>query len=146
MDKEKVIKGLEHCIRESEHIDDNPCDGCPYFVSDQYGCERTQMEKDALALLKEDCHNCKLECLLQKYDELKEKYDKLLKEQETQKFFVDESGKITPLPVVVRCKECKHRGNSEKCVLSAISEEKNFPLFMLDNRGDWFCADGERKE
>ena len=23
-DKEKVIKGLEHCIRESEHIDDNP--------------------------------------------------------------------------------------------------------------------------
>ena len=81
MDKEKVIKGLEHCIRESEHIDDNPCDGCPYFVSDQYGCERTQMEKDALALLKEDCHNCKLECLLQKYDQLKEKYDKLLKEQ-----------------------------------------------------------------
>lgn len=33
-------------------------------------------------LLKEDCHNCKLECLLQKYDELKEKYDSLLKEQE----------------------------------------------------------------
>jgi len=32
----------------------------------------------------------------------------LLKEQETQKFFVDESGKITPLPVVVRCKDCKH--------------------------------------
>ena len=47
---------------------------------------------------------------------------------------------------VVRCKDCKHRGNSGKCVLSAISEEKNFPLFMLDNRGDWFCADGERKE
>ena len=53
MDREKVIKGLEHCIRESEHIDDNPCDGCPYFVSDQYGCERTQMEKDAIALLQE---------------------------------------------------------------------------------------------
>ena len=82
-DKEKVIKGLEHCISESEHIDDNPCKGCPYFVSDQYGCERTQMEKDVLALLKEDCHTCKLECLLQKYDELKEKYDALLKEQES---------------------------------------------------------------
>jgi hypothetical protein len=37
---------------------------------------------DALALLKKDCHNCKLECLLQKYDELKEKYDALLKEKE----------------------------------------------------------------
>lgn len=47
---------------------------------------------------------------------------------------------------LVRCKDCKHRGNSEKCVLSAISKEKDFPLFMLDNRGEWFCADGERKE
>lgn len=48
-------------------------------------------------------------------------------------------------PGIVRCKDCKHRGNSEKCVLSAISEEKDFPLFILDNRGDWFCADGERR-
>ena len=40
-----------------------------------------QWSADAIALLKEDCHNCKLECLLQKYDQLKEKYDKLLKEQ-----------------------------------------------------------------
>ena len=47
---------------------------------------------------------------------------------------------------LVRCKDCKHRGNSEKCVLSAISKEKDFPLFMLDNRGEWFCADGERKD
>ena len=47
---------------------------------------------------------------------------------------------------IVHCKDCKHRGNSKKCVLSAISEEKDFPLFMLDNRGDWFCADGERRD
>lgn len=46
---------------------------------------------------------------------------------------------------IVRCKNCKYRGNSGKCVLSAISEEKDFPLFILDNRGDWFCADGKRK-
>lgn len=70
----------------------------------------------------------------------------LLKEQEKQKFFVDENGEITPLPVVVRCKDCVHRGKAEKCVLAAISEEKDCPLFMLDNRGEWFCADGERKE
>ena len=44
-------------------------------------CQRWIL-KNALALLKEDCHNCKLECLLQKYDKLKEKYDVLLKEQE----------------------------------------------------------------
>ena len=44
--------------------------------------EVQNIAKSALALLKEDCHNCKLECLLQKYDQLKEKYDELLKEQE----------------------------------------------------------------
>ena len=70
----------------------------------------------------------------------------LLKEQKKQKFFVYENGKITPLPDVARCKDCIHRGKSEKCVLAAISEEKNFPLFMLDNRGEWFCADGERRK
>jgi hypothetical protein len=47
---------------------------------------------------------------------------------------------------LVRCKDCVHRGNSGKCVLSAISEEKDFPLFMLDNRGEWFCADGKRRD
>lgn len=49
-------------------------------------------------------------------------------------------------PEIVQCKDCIHRGKAEKCVLAAISEEKNFPLFMLDNRGEWFCADGKRGE
>ena len=47
-DREKVIKGLEHCKRESEHIDDNPCNGCPYYELKE--CQ--QMMADALALLK----------------------------------------------------------------------------------------------
>ena len=47
---------------------------------------------------------------------------------------------------LVRCKDCKHRGDAEKCVLAAISEEKDCPLFMLDNRGEWFCADGRRRD
>lgn len=46
---------------------------------------------------------------------------------------------------IVLCKDCIHRGKSEKCVLAAISEEKNFPLLMLDNRGEWFCADGKKE-
>lgn len=49
MDREKVIQGLEHCKRESEHIDDNPCNGCPYYELKE--CQ--QMMADALALLKE---------------------------------------------------------------------------------------------
>jgi hypothetical protein len=42
--------------------------------------EVQNIASEALSLLKEDCHNCKLECLLHKYDELKVKYDALLKE------------------------------------------------------------------
>ena len=53
-----------------------------HFHSDS---EVQNIASEALSLLKEDCHNCKLECLLQKYDQLKEKYDKLLKEQEAVK-------------------------------------------------------------
>ena len=50
IDREKVIKGLEHCSRESEHIDDNPCEGCPYLEKES--CIGN-IHKDALALLKE---------------------------------------------------------------------------------------------
>ena len=75
----------------------------------------------------------------------------MLKEQEAEiskisNAYLDLVGKASKQPEIVRCKECKHRGNSEKCVLTAISEEKDFPLFMLDNRGEWFCADGARKD
>ena len=101
---------------------------------------------ETLALLKEqEDLGTELTNAMELIHKKNERIEKLRKERETQKFFVDESGKVTPLPVVVRCKDCKHRGDSKKCVLSAISEEKDFPLFMLDNRGDWFCADGKRK-
>ena len=49
-------------------------------------------------------------------------------------------------PQIVRCKNCKHRGIVEKCLLAAVSEEKDVPIFILDNRGEWFCADGEKRE
>lgn len=71
-DREMVINAYEDFVNGYE---------C-FCTSDDYEYE---MHKAVLALLKEDCHNCKLECLLQKYDELKEKYDKLLKEQEAVK-------------------------------------------------------------
>ena len=48
-------------------------------------------------------------------------------------------------PEVIRCKDCVHNGKIEKCMLAAIAEEKGYPLFMLDNCGEWFCADGKRK-
>jgi hypothetical protein len=66
---EKVISWLEGLAEPDWRV----------FHSDS---EVQNIAKYAIALLKEDCHNCKLECLLQKYDEQKEKYDALLKEQE----------------------------------------------------------------
>ena len=73
--REKVIKDLEE-YRDREFVKE----GITVFDNDpRY---RKLIIGNAIALLKEDCHNCKLECLLQKYDELKEKYDALLKEQE----------------------------------------------------------------
>lgn len=82
MDRETIETGFELCANGE------PCTGekftsCPFSPRNnaEQNCGVT-MARNALALLKEDCHNCKLECLLQKYDELKEKYDALLKEQE----------------------------------------------------------------
>lgn len=56
------------------------------------------------------------------------------------------SGKIIPQGELVRCKDCAYRWKAERCVLAAIAAEKDFPLFLLDNRGEWFCADGKRKD
>ena len=93
IDREKVINAYEDFVNGYE---------C-FCISDDYEYE---MHKAVLAILKEDCHNCKLECLLQKYDELKEKYDKLLKEQEAVKPEVEVLNEIDRL---YRCQRChKH--------------------------------------
>ena len=102
-DREKVIKGLlieRECVSRDCDRDCGKCD----LVQDRDWL--LSVYDDALALLKEDCHNCKLECLLQKYDELKEKYDKLLKEQEAVKPEVEVLNEIDRL---YRCQRChKH--------------------------------------
>ena len=61
-----------------------------HFHSDS---EVQNIALEALSLLKEDCHNCKLECLLGRYDQLKEKYDALLKEQEAKYPVCEKCGK-----------------------------------------------------
>lgn len=48
-------------------------------------------------------------------------------------------------PELIRCKDCVHNGNAKKCVLAAIAAEKDCPLFMLNNGGEWFCADGKKR-
>ena len=66
----------------------------------------------------------------------------LLKKQEAQKFFVDESGKITPLPVVVRCKDCKYAPGNKEGYTCKI---RDILGMYMKNPDYFFCADGERK-
>ena len=48
-------------------------------------------------------------------------------------------------PQIIRCNDCKHNGNSKKCIIAAYCELKGeYPFPFLTN--DWFCADGEKKE
>ena len=126
---EKVIKAVEEAF-DLVHSD--------FIGTDDFNeTEWEQNKADALALLKEQED---LGTELTNAVELIHKKNERI--EQLNRFVNGFSRDAMP---VVRCKDCKHRGNSEKCVLSAISEEKDFPLFMLDNRGDWFCADGERR-
>ena len=47
--------------------------------------------------------------------------------------------------MIVRCKDCKHRGDRHKCIVAFVAEKQEMPYFFYDNRGEWFCADGERR-
>jgi hypothetical protein len=79
MDRETVITDLQIIHTWAEFALERDLQ----FFTKKHLEDIAQWTDNALELMKEDCHNCKLECLLQKYDELKEKYDALLKEQET---------------------------------------------------------------
>ena len=48
-DLDKVLKGFEHCMMESDGIQDNPCADCPYLSKP--GCSTT-LKQDAVELLK----------------------------------------------------------------------------------------------
>lgn len=70
----------------------------------------------------------------------------LLKAQEKQKFFVDESGKITPLPEIVRCKDCKN------WIAGYITDQDDFIPSkcgkyqqMVGHSSDDFCSLAERR-
>lgn len=49
IEREKVIKALECCLKESDHLDSDPCNGCPYAGKECID----RMKADALKLLKE---------------------------------------------------------------------------------------------
>lgn len=44
---------------------------------------------------------------------------------------------------VVRCKDCKIRGNISICPLAYIEKTEQFTALCID---EWFCGSGKRKE
>jgi len=128
IDRDKALKGLEALDKA---MSQNQCYTCSHEFIDAVEEFGTNIIEDTIALLKTD----KSERL-----QFIEGTAKLVVENEMLK------KQLADRPEIVRCKDCVHRGKSEKCVLSAISEEKDVPLFMLDNRGYWFCADGVTKD
>lgn len=46
---------------------------------------------------------------------------------------------------IVRCKDCIYRGDATKCIVANLAEKTCFPVFVYDNRGEWYCADGRRR-
>ena len=83
----------------------------------------------------------------------------LLKKQEAQKFFVDEKGKITPLPVVfpncplkeheavVHCGDCKYYEEmGHFCKYDGRYKKNSWHQYGYSCNDDWFCADGVKRD
>lgn len=123
------IKALIHAIELRKNIAKRDHHG---FVDLPY-----EMVGNVLVLLKEQ---------QQQIWELQDQVEYLTDKLKEQKFLVDSDGKITPLPVVVRCKDCKHFDigidvdgkKFYKCIGSVKAYGGTEP--------DWFCADGEKRE
>ena len=118
MDREKVINAIECCI-----------DGCLCAECDYEGIKRCWdkvLLTDVLDLLKDqDDMGKELTDAMELVRKKNERIEKLLKEQEA----------------VVRCKDCKQSG----------IDSSSYPKYWCSahteyHDGDWFCADGVKKD
>lgn len=57
---------------------------------------------------------------------------------------VENAPTIDAVPVV-RCEDCVHYNNPQKCIVAYVAEQKRADRFLLFDK-DWFCKDGERSE
>ena len=67
------------------------------------------------------------------------------KYQDTLREIIDSAESVDAVEVV-RCKDCERRGDPKMCMIAFIAKKQDMPVFFYDNRGEWFCADGKRKE
>ena len=137
MDRENVIKGLEACSQgECTTV-------CPYHNTPR--CSVVILE-DALALLNDQ------EDMTEAFNETVERCRKYMEKcgaipmpKEKRLFFADGKGNITPLPEIVRCKDCKH-GQYEEWDNGECVDKTVYCDGYGIHKPDWFCADGEHAE
>ena len=123
-DIDKVIKGLETCKST-----DKTCSDCPYNGE---VCT-TSLCDDVLSLLKEqEEQSHELQQIINDGFEAMKVATKRIKELEAL---------LKEQPDVVRCKDCKHWDEKKNECHNVHSYMQFRPCF-----GNWFCADGERKE
>ena len=126
-DREKVINAINCCLNDSL------CSECDYEGIPR--CFDRVLLTDVLALLKEQ------EDIAEAFNEAVARCRKYMEKcgaiptyKGKQLFFADGKGNITPLPDIVRCKDCFFR------------DVKNRPVLCQVMADDWFCADGRRKD
>lgn len=138
-DREKVIKGLECCLPMTTRDGYGDCHNCPYDrrITIEGGiCECCHdLMSDAIALLK-----------AQEPREMSdaELMDAIRKAPIMLKPAVDAAP-------VVRCRDCKYAhmtydGEVKYCDRISMPDDEGDYGYALYLLGDWFCADGERKE
>ena len=57
---------------------------------------------------------------------------------------IGSQGKIFEVAVIVRCKDCKYKGDSFECHLDSDLEEHGG--HRTEDYDDWFCADGVKRD
>lgn len=58
--------------------------------------------------------------------------------------FIDEMIEMIREPEIIRCRDCRWKGNSYKCRLDRDLEEHG--AHRTDADDDWYCADGTRND
>lgn len=58
---------------------------------------------------------------------------------------IDMAIKALRQPQIVRCKDCIHFGQKDKCIVQKYLSEHPEKVWFLSLQNNWFCADGKRE-
>ena len=116
-DRERVIKGLMCCQYSSK----SHCDGCPYCYEGLCGTNdcTADLASDALDLLKQETANL---------------------------YKCQNCGTWVSAKNVIRCKDCKYWSAERINDFNKCRRWINVGVKNFATMGEWYCADGERRD